>query len=338
MRFANPEAFWLLLLLPLYGLWRLRAHSRSRGLPFPALSLFEGIRRPQPWLNWLSGLSYLLSALTLTAALARPQQGHEFIHTTQKGIDIMLAVDVSASMLAEDFSPNRLVAARRVLDSFIARQQGNRLGVVVFSGRSFTLIPLTTDYHLVADSVATIVPEMVREQGTAIGDAIANAIYRLRKQNTPSKVIILLTDGENTAGDTLPIVAAQMARQMNIRIHVIGIGRPEGVPVPVLDPRTHERVYLRNPDGSLYRSRIKEYDLQQIASLTGGLYFRADNENTLTSIYEQINKMEKTEFESRKRTVYSEQMMWFLVPGAALLLLMLMIRWTRGQVLEAANG
>ncbi|PKL74655.1 MAG: aerotolerance regulator BatA, partial [Candidatus Melainabacteria bacterium HGW-Melainabacteria-1] len=306
-------------------------------LPFPALSLFEGMRRPKPWLSWLAALCYLLGTGLLIAALARPQLGQEFVRSTQKGIDIMLAVDVSASMLAEDFSPNRLVAAKRVLDTFIARQQGNRLGVVVFSGRSFTLIPLTTDYHLVADSVATIVPEMVKEPGTAIGDSIANALYRLRKQTTPSRVIVLLTDGENTAGDTEPLIAAQMARQQNIRIHVIGMGRPEGVPVPVIDPRTGRKVYLRDSRGNLYLSRINEPDLRKIASLTGGLYFRADNENTLTAIYEQINQMEKTEFETRKRTVYSEQMHWFLAPALFCFLLMLLLKWSRGQVLESAK-
>lgn len=336
MRFANPEAFLLLLLLPAYGLWRWLRYGRKTGLPFPALSLFEGIRHSWPWLSWLAGACHLLCFVLLVLALARPQQGREIIRQTQKGIDIMLAVDISASMLAEDFKPNRLESAKRVLDTFISRQQGNRLGVVVFSGKSYTLIPLTTDYHLVSDSVKTIVPQMVRDQGTAIGDALANAIYRLRKQTTPSRVIVLLTDGENTAGDTEPLVAAQMARQMNMRVHVIGIGRPEGVPVPVVDERTGRRAYLRNPDGSLYLSRIKEPDLRKIASMSGGLYFRADNENTLTAIYEQINQMEKTEFETRKRTVYSEQYHWFLVPAVLFLLLMLLLRWSRGQVLEAA--
>lgn len=338
MRFANPEAFLLLLLIPAYLIWRWRSQPRTAGLPFSALSLFSGVRRSLPWLGWLSALCYLLCCVCLVAALARPQYGREQIKTSQKGIDIMLVVDISASMLAKDFSPNRLVAAKRVLDSFINRQQGHRLGVVVFAGKAFTLIPLTTDYSLVADSVREIFPEMVKDPGTAIGDAVSTAVYRLRKQTTPSRVIVLLTDGENTAGATQPIVAAQIARDLNMRIHVIGMGRPEGVPVPVFDPRSGQEVYLRNPDGSLYLSKINEEDLAKMASMTGGLYFRADNENTLSAIYDQIGRMEKTAFETRKSTVYTERYEIFLLPGMLLLLLSLLLRWTRGQVLEAAGS
>lgn len=335
MRFANPEAFWFLLLLPVYLLWQWRQRRPATGLPFPALSLFDGVRRPWPWLLWLASLCHLLVFVCLIAALARPQQGREVIRTTTKGIDIMLVVDVSASMMAEDLKPNRIEATRMVLRQFVSAQQGNRVGIIVFSGKSFTLIPLTTDYHLVADSVETIAPEMVKEPGTAIGDGIANGIYRLRKQKTPSQVIILLTDGENTAGDTQPLVAAQMARQLNIKIHTIGVGRPEGAPIPVIDPQTGKKYYLRNPNGSLYISTMKEDDLRHIAAWTGGQYFRADNENTLSAIYAQINQMEKTEFESQKQTVYGEQMHWLLWPALILLLMMLVLRWTRGQILEA---
>lgn len=338
MRFANPEAFLLLLLIPAYLIWRWLKQPRAAGLPFPSLSLFQGIGRSLPWLGWLAALCHLLCCLCLVAALARPQYGREQVKTSQKGIDIMLVVDVSASMLAKDFRPNRLVAAKRVLDTFITRQQGHRLGVVVFAGKAFTLIPLTTDYSLVAESVREIFPEMVKDPGTAIGDAVSTAAYRLRKQTTPSRVIVLLTDGENTAGETQPIIAAQIARELNMRIHVIGIGRPEGVPVPVVDPRTGEEVYLRNPDGSLYLSKINEEDLGKMASMTGGLYFRADNENTLNAIYEQIGRMEKTAFETRKSTVYTERMEIFLLPGILLLVLSLVLRWTRGQVLEAASS
>lgn len=337
MRFANPEALWLLLLIPVYLIWQLLLRPRGKGLPFPALSLFAEVKRTQPWLRWLSSLSYLLCVALLILALARPQEGHELTRTTQKGIDIMLVVDVSLSMMAEDFSPNRIEAAKTVLKSFIKRQQGNRLGIVVFSGKSFTLIPLTTDYNLVADSVTTISPDMVKQGGTAIGDALSNAIYRLRKQTTQSRAIILLTDGENTAGDTKPLVAAQIARQMNIRVHTIGVGSTQGVPIPVVDKRTGRRFYLRNPDGSVFRSSMRETELRQIASMTGGLFFRADNENTLTAIYDQINQMEKTEFESSKRIIYSEKMQWFLIPGILLLLLTMLLTWSRGQILEAAG-
>ncbi|MGV3524644.1 MAG: VWA domain-containing protein [Candidatus Sericytochromatia bacterium] len=336
MRLAQPEALWLLLLLPVYLVWRWR-QAAHQGLPYSALSLLQGVGKTRPWSHWLIAGFNLLGVLLLIGALSRPQMGREMVKTTQKGIDIMLAVDTSASMLAEDFKPNRLEAAKKVLENFIVKQQGNRLGMVVFAGRSFTLIPLTSDYGMVTESVKEIHPEMVREAGTAIGDALTNALYRFREDSPTSRVIVLLTDGENTAGDTQPLVAAQMARQKNIRVHVIGIGTPEGVPVPVIDPRSGRKVYLREPNGELYLSRINEEDLRKMASMTGGLYFRADSENTLNAIYNQINEMEKTEFETSKRTVYAERMQWLLLPGLLLLVIAGILRALKGQILEARS-
>lgn len=336
MRFANPEAFVLLLLIPLYLIWYWRQRQQQAGLPFPALSLFAGLRRSWPWLSMLVAACYLASLICLTTALARPQMGKEFHQTTQKGIDIMLVLDVSVSMLAEDFSPNRLVAAQRVLDSFVARQQGNRVGVVVFSGQSFTLIPLTTDYGLVQESIKSIFLGMVKNPGTAIGSAIMNAIYRLDKQKTPSRVIVLLTDGEDNAQfSTPPLAAAQVARQKDIRIHTIGLGGSKPVPIPYTNPQTGRREYVTDGNGNPVLTSLSEAELRKIASMTGGLYFRADNDATLSSIYEQINQMEKSEFESRKQMIYSEQMHWFLVPGLLLLLLALGLGWGKGQLLEA---
>lgn len=335
MRFAQPEAFALLLLIPLYWFWARHQAKLGEGLPFTTLSVLDAIRRPWPWALWSSSLCFLFFYVGVVTALARPQSGREFITTKQKGIDIMLAIDTSASMLAEDFRPDRLSAARRVIDDFIAKQEGNRLGVVVFAGQSFTLIPLTTDYALVREAVKEVHPQIVKEPGTAIGEAIANALYRFKDDNTGSRVIVLLTDGENTAGETQPLIAAQIARQKDIRIHVIGMGKPEGVPVPVVDPQTGRRVYLRDRHGKLYLSRINEPDLKQIAYRTGGLYFRADNDNKLTAIYEQINQMEKTEFESRKRTVYAEKMALFLWPALGFFLVGILLKQTRAQVLEA---
>jgi len=332
MHFASPAAFLLLLLLPVYLLWKRR--QQPLGLPFSALSLFSQVRRAWPWQQWLAKISYLLFFVLLIIALARPQAGREVVSTTQKGIDIMLAFDTSASMLAEDFSPNRLEAARQVTHDFVRQQDGNRVGLVVFAGRAFTLMPLTGDYQLLEDAIETIHEEIVKEPGTAIGDAIANALYRFRDDNTHSRVIVLLTDGENTAGNTQPIVAAQMARQKNITVHVIGMGKPEGAAVPVIDPRTGRRVYLRDARGNVYLARINEEELKQIASLTGGLYFRADKQEKLTAIYAQIAQMEQSEFETRRTTVYAERMLWFLLPAFLFLLLACVLSWSGQQVLE----
>lgn len=332
MHFASPAAFALLILLPLYALWSWR--RQRKGLPFSALSLFAEIRRPRPWRQYMASAALMACFVLAVVALARPQAGREVVSTTQSGIDIMLAFDTSASMLAQDFQPNRLEAAREVVLEFIRSQESNRVGVVVFSGRAFTLMPLTADYHLLQDAVAELHYEMVREPGTAIGDAIANALYRFREENTESRVIILLTDGENTAGNTQPIVAAQMARQQNVRVHVIGMGKPEGAPVPVMNPRTGRQEYLRDARGNVYLTRINEDELKQIASLTGGLYFRADNQASLKTIYAEIAKMDTTEYEVSRRTLYSERMHWFLLPALILLVLALALRWSGRPVLE----
>lgn len=347
MRFANPEAFLLLLLLPLYGLWLWRKRHDGEALPFTALSLLDLMRRPLPVAIWLSSLCYLLFYVGLVAALARPQAGREFVTTTQKGIDIMLAVDTSASMMAEDFRPNRLEATKNVIETFISKQEGNRLGVVVFAGQAFTLLPLSTDYGMIKQAVADIHPTMVKEGGTAIGEALASAIYRLDEKKSSSKVIILLTDGEDTSDPVLsirPLDAAQFAREKDIRVHVIGMGTLHNkVPVPVIDPKTGRKMinpytgrtaYIMNKNGVPYYTRLDEADLKEIAKRTGGLYFRADNDNKLSAIYEQINQMEKTDFQSRKRTVYAEQMSLFLWPAVGFFLLALVLRQTRAQVLE----
>ncbi len=337
MRFADPAWFALFLLIPIYLGFKWKQRGRQQGLPFaPWTDLKQVTGRPGSLVIFYLMQFAFFSCIVF--AMARPQSGREEVKTTQEGIDIMLAVDTSASMLAEDFRPNRLTAAKRVLENFINKQQSNRLGVVVFAGRSFTLMPLSTDYALIADSIKEIHPQIVKRGGTAIGDALSNAIYRFRKDNTTSRAIILLTDGENTVGETEPLVAAQIARQKNIRVHVIGIGKPEGVPVPVINPATGRREYLRDGRGNLYLSRINEEDLKKIASLTGGLYFRADNENSLTAIYDQINAMEKTRFETRKRTIYSEKMHWFLIPGLLFFLLALLLRLKQGEVLELRSG
>lgn len=334
MRFANPEAFGLLLLIPIYLAIFVQRQARQKGLPFPSLGLLLQQPRQIPWLYVLRSVCLTLAVICMIAALARPQAGREIQQNTQKGIDIMLVFDISASMLAEDLKPNRFLAAKEVLKKFVSQQQGHRVGVVVFSGKSFTLIPLSTDYHLVQESIEGVFPEMVKEPGTAIGDAISNGIYRLRKQKTPSRVIVLLTDGENTAGNVKPIVAAQMARQLNIRVHTIGIGRPEGVPVPAIDRRTGRKVYLRDTQGNLYLSKIDEPELRKIASMTGGLYFRADNENSLQAIYEQINKMEKTAFETHKQTIYSEKFHWFGIPALVFLMIAVFLQFSKAQPLN----
>ncbi len=326
MKFASPEAFLLLLLWPVYmGLvWRMR--SQRSGLPLATYRFLMPVRRWE-WRIWLPGILYLLGFVLVVGALARPQSGREVVKQTQQGVDVMLAVDTSGSMLAEDFTPNRLEVAKQVLQDFVTEQEGNRLGIVVFAGRSFTLLPLTTDQNLVAESLGDITADMVAVDGTAIGDAIANALYRFNKDNTKSRVLILLTDGENNAGNIQPLIAAQFARQRNVKIYTIGMGKPGGAPIPFFDRQTGQRTYVRDRYGNFFLTRINEEDLKAIAQATGGLYFKADNKQKLVEIYRRIAQMEKSDFEVRRSTRYTELMIWLLLPA--------LLVWGLAYTLEA---
>lgn len=326
MKFASPEAFLLLLLWPVYmGLvWRMR--SQRSGLPLATYRFLMPVRRWE-WRIWLPGILYLLGFVLVVGALARPQSGREVVKQTQQGVDVMLAVDTSGSMLAEDFTPNRLEVAKQVLQDFVTEQEGNRLGIVVFAGRSFTLLPLTTDQNLVAESLGDITADMVAVDGTAIGDAIANALYRFNKDNTKSRVLILLTDGENNAGNIQPLIAAQFARQRNVKIYTIGMGKPGGAPIPFFDRQTGQRTYVRDRYGNFFLTRINEEDLKAIAQATGGLYFKADNKQKLAEIYRRIAQMEKSDFEVRRSTRYTELMIWLLLPA--------LLVWGLAYTLEA---
>lgn len=335
MRFANPEAFLLLLLLPVVVLLRQKYRpERREALPLPTFSRLLELPRTGLWKLWLPRFLYLLGVLCLIGALARPQFGREITSSKEKGVDIILALDTSGSMQAEDFQPNRLEAAKKVISEFVANQKSNRIGVVVFAGRSFTLLPLTTDYPLVLDAIKDIHRGTVKIDGTAIGDGIANAVYRFKSENAKSRVIVLLTDGENTTGNIEPLVAAQVARQKNVKIYTIGMGKAEGVPIPMTNPQTGERFYVRDRNGNLFLSRINAKELAEIAQTTGGLYFQADNAEKLNAIYARIGQMEKSEFETKRTTLYLEQMIWLALPALILLTLSFVLRTTLGRVVR----
>jgi Ca-activated chloride channel homolog len=350
MRFQSMQWLWLLVLLPI--IWMQVRHRR--GILFPLademakLKLNRGIHR------WLLPVLRTLSFILLVLAMARPQQGQEEIKSKIKGIDIVLALDVSGSMRAEDFAPkNRIEAARDVVKEFIKQQKDNRLGLVVFAGRSFTQCPLTFDYEILTSFLDEIDVGSVAIDGTAIGDAIANAIYKLveddkdkdgkKKEDAnteevkvsekSSRVIILLTDGENNSGTIDPINAAKMAAIKGIRIHTIGMGQEGGAPVPAYDA-FGRKVYQRNPDGSVYLTQINEHDLKEIARITGGSYHRATNNQTLSDIYETLAKMEKAELETSKITQYRELFLWFLIPALFLILIEVVLRLLVFRVLS----
>lgn len=236
-----------------------------------------------------------------------------------EGVDIILCVDVSGSMLAEDFQPNRLEAAKDVVQEFVRRiGQDNRIGLVAFARVAFTQVPLTTDFHIVQQLVKQLDTDTITMDGTAIGDAIGTAVNKFLDDDVESKVIILLTDGENNAGID-PILAARVAHDRGVKIYTIGMGTLEGAPIPMYDQfgrKTYQR-YGRQ----IVRTYIDEEMLKEIAQITRGRYFHADDATKLREIYNEIAQMETHRIETTEYTSYNELYGYFLIPGVLLLLL-----------------
>ena len=263
-----------------------------------------------------------LAIVFLTFALARPQSGRKGEEISSEGIDIILALDISGSMRAEDFKPhNRLHVAKQVIKEFIEGRRSDRIGLVVFSKQSFTQCPLTLDYGVLFNFLDKVSFGMI-EDGTAIGVAIANAVNRLRESEAEGKVVILLSDGRNNAGEIDPITAAQAAKAMNVKIYTIGAGKPGNAPYPVDDPIFGKRyIYVEN--------EIDEATLQQIAQITGGEYFRAKDEEALSRIYKQISKMEQTEIKVKEYMQYNELFSNYALVGLMLLMVEIVLANTR---------
>ncbi len=313
-RFKDP--LWLLLLILPAGYVYVRyfkSFLRPPSIPYSDLKTFDGIG--SSWRTKLASAMPAIKALGLSAlilALARPQSGFGDTRQSVEGVDIMLALDTSGSMKAEDFKPkNRLYVAKEVIRNFIEGRESDRLGLVVFARRSFTQCPLTTDYDLLKTLLDQVDFGMVEDK-TAIGLAIANAANRLKESNAKSKIIILLTDGVNNVDDLSPIDAAKAAAALGIKIYTIGAGRPGLVDIP-LDTGFGVR-YVQQ------ESEIDEDALREIASITGGQFYRAKDETTLKEIYDQISKLEKTKIEVQRFYRYNELFGQFLLVGLGLLL------------------
>lgn len=292
-----------------------RRHFRSAAVKYSDVRIVSRAARSQR-----RRFRAILPVLRVTAvalffiAFARPRSGTEVRHVTSKGVDIMLALDVSSSMQAEDFKPhNRLYVAKEEIKKFVAKRVNDRIGLVVFSRYSFTQCPLTVDYDVLLRFVDEIDFGVI-EDGTAIGMAIANGVNRLRESDAKSKIIILLTDGENNAGEIDPITAAGLAAAFNIKIYTIGAGKPGNAMFPVDDPLFGKR-YVYQP------TRINEESLREIAKVTGGKYFRARSEKELEDIYSLIDQMEKTEIEVSASIQYRELFHYFTIAGLILLAL-----------------
>jgi Ca-activated chloride channel family protein len=268
-------------------------------------------------------LPFLRAAILilLIAALARPSSVSSDKEYQTNGVDIMIALDISGSMLAEDFQPeNRVYVAKQEAIKFIKGRENDRVGLVVFAKKAFTQCPLTLDYRILVELLSEIRVGMIAD-GTAIGMGIATAVNRLRDSNAKSKVIILITDGENNSGNIDPITAAELAKSFGIKVYTIGVGKGGMVPFPVDDPLFGKRYVQANVE-------IDETTLKRIADITGGLFFRARDPVALSEIYERINNLEKSEVKVKEYRSYNEMFPIFLIPALFLLLLYIFLRRT----------
>lgn len=310
--YANPGFLYLLILLPLLGAWYwYKLLNNDPGLQLSSTSGFSST--PRSWRQYMIHLLVvfrLLAIALLIVALARPQSSTRSRNVNIEGIDIVLAMDVSSSMLAQDLRPDRLEAAKDVASDFIAGRPDDRIGLVIFSGESFTQSPLTSDHSMIRNLFKDIESGMI-EDGTAIGDGLATSIIRLKESKAISKVIILITDGVNNSGSIDPLSAAEIARMYGLRIYTIGVGTKGMAPYPVQTPFgiQHQNMEVK----------IDEEILQQVADLTGGKYFRATSNNKLKEIYEEIDQLEKSKIDV---TEFSRKHEEFL-PLALLALLLL---------------
>lgn len=314
MHFASPYYLWLLtLLVPMIGyyVWR----TLQGGAAIRISSVAGVVRAPRTVRYYLRHLPFVLRAAAfalLVVALARPQDIEQNVRTNTEGIDIMLAIDVSGSMLARDFKPDRITAAKEVAGSFIADRYGDRIGLVAFAGEAFTQSPLTTDQSTLQTLLARIRSGLI-EDGTAIGNGLATAINRLRESDAKSKVIILLTDGVNNRGEIAPRTAAEIAKAQGIRVYTIGVGTEGMAPYPAMD-------MFGNITFVNQKVEIDEKTLTAISDMTGGQYFRATDKAKLKAIYDEINQLEKSKVEVTEHVSYHELYLAWVLAALGLLL------------------
>lgn len=320
INFAYPWLLWLLLLLPLMITWYvLKQKQLQSALKLSTLSIYKKQSTVKNTFIHLPFVIRLLTVALLILAIARPQSKNDEERIEGEGIDIMLCMDVSGSMLAEDFTPNRMEAAKEVAVKFIEGRKTDRIGLVIFSGESFTQCPLTTDHGVLISQVYGV-RSGVLQDGTAIGSGLATGVERLKKSESKSKVVILLTDGENNGGLIDPATAMEIAKTFNVKVYTIGVGTEGFATMPQQSAgggitRTQEKV------------NIDEKLLKEIARQTGGAYFRATDNESLQNIYSQIDQLEKTKIETSRFAKYAEEFYWLAIAAAVLLLIELWLRY-----------
>lgn len=322
MRFESP--WWLLglLLLPLIA-WMRRRWAREATFLYSSVGLVKGITslsRSRAG-TALRGMRWISMALVFVA-LARPQSGEGKAPVRASGVDIAVAVDLSGSMLAEDFElngerVNRIAIAKDVLRSFVEQRPSDRFGLVVFAGRAYIAAPPTLDHDFLLRNLTRL--DTLNEQGTAIGSALSTAVNRLRDLPSKSRIVVLMTDGQNNSGNIPPLTAADAAKALGVKVYTIGVGTRGTAPTPVGYDPFGRKVYRQVPVD------IDEDTLTQIAERTGGKYYRADTTKTLRSIYAEIDRLEKTEMETQKFASWEELMGYAAVPALVLLILEMLL-------------
>ena len=303
MEFQYPHYLLLLLLIPVWLLWYLKYGQKSEGV-FQISSLIilnDKIKKSGSFKNWLLIVIHLLILVLIILGLSRPRSIEKLKSNSIDVVDILLVLDISSSMLADDFSPNRLEVVKKTATEFIKKRVDDRLGIVVFAGESFIQCPLTIDKYILESLVKeiTIVPK--EYDGTAIGMAIANATNRLRKSEVENKIMIFLSDGSNNKGEIDPQTAAEIAASFGIKIYAIGAGTDQS--------------FTRIPGQGIIKNEIDEETLKNISRITNGKYFRALDEDALVNIYNEIDMMERSVIEVKEYTLYKELFGWFLIPA-----------------------
>lgn len=323
IQFAHPAYFYMLLMIPAVVIWYVYRHNRVQGdLQIPEISPFAKIRRgPRVIFRHVPFILRIFAFALLIVVLARPQSTNKWEDETVEGIDIMLALDVSNSMLARDFSPDRIEASKNVAKDFVLGRTNDRIGLVLFGGESFTQCPLTTDHAVLMNLLHDVNVGMIEDESTAIGLGLANAVKRLKDSNARSRVVILVTDGQNNAGSIDPLTAAEIARTFGIRVYTIGVGTHGTAPYPA-----------RNVFGDVVYMQVKvdidEAMLKHIAEMTKGEYFRATSNQKLKDIYAQIDKMEKTKIDVKKYARKHEEYRSLAIAALILVVLEILLRNT----------
>ena len=307
MNFLYPNILWLMAIIPLIVLYYIFVARRKASL---TVSTIGGRRAPRPFRYWLRPLPIVLRMVAVAlfiVALARPVNITEEHETTTDGIDIVMAMDISGSMLARDFTPDRLTSAKHLAAEFVANRRGDRIAVVAFAGEAFTQAPLTSDQAVVETMLSRLRSGVV-EDGTAIGNGLATAINRLRESGAKSKVVILLTDGVNNRGQISPLMAAEIARDMGIKVYTIGVGTRGRAPYPAVDMFGNKTTVMADVE-------IDEELLREISSMTGGKYYRAVNDEALREIYAEINELETSKVQVTNYQTYEELFLMWVVLG-----------------------